>query len=242
MPTRITLQPDKRTALPQQGGATFNDGGHRHLACTHLTPDCQAGQRPTCTPAEVTHQRALAPASYVPTPPQGRRLCDKTLDGDGAAERGLKHREATKRLTGHGHGTDPSHVTHRAQQRAHRIGVRQLSAPGLHITRADRHDAQARVAPRQPAHAVGTPHVAIEDDERTRGRLLPVVHDDASGEPASDPGTDPGPDIFFARGTHRRGFDVTETKVIGNLVNVLSWYDNEWGYSNRVKDLVKILL
>ncbi len=31
-------------------------------------------------------------------------------------------------------------------------------------------------------------------------------------------------------------FDATQTKVIGNLVKVLSWYDNEWGFSNRMSD------
>ncbi len=34
-------------------------------------------------------------------------------------------------------------------------------------------------------------------------------------------------------------FDVAYTKVIdGNLVKVLSWYDNEWGFSNRMLDVV----
>jgi glyceraldehyde 3-phosphate dehydrogenase len=34
-------------------------------------------------------------------------------------------------------------------------------------------------------------------------------------------------------------FDSLSTKVInGTFIKVLSWYDNEWGYSNRVKDLV----
>ena len=35
--------------------------------------------------------------------------------------------------------------------------------------------------------------------------------------------------------------DTPLTKVVGNLVKVLSWYDNEWGYSNRVVDLITFL-
>lgn len=31
-------------------------------------------------------------------------------------------------------------------------------------------------------------------------------------------------------------FDATQTKVIGKLVKVLAWYDNEWGFSNRMLD------
>ncbi|UZX14921.1 type I glyceraldehyde-3-phosphate dehydrogenase [Thermus sp. PS18] len=32
------------------------------------------------------------------------------------------------------------------------------------------------------------------------------------------------------------------TKALGNLVKVFAWYDNEWGYSNRVADLVGLVL
>lgn len=31
-------------------------------------------------------------------------------------------------------------------------------------------------------------------------------------------------------------FDATQTKVSGNFVKVMSWYDNEWGFSNRMLD------
>ena len=37
-------------------------------------------------------------------------------------------------------------------------------------------------------------------------------------------------------------FDSLLTKVVGNTGKVISWYDNEWGYSNRVKDLILFLV
>jgi glyceraldehyde 3-phosphate dehydrogenase len=36
-------------------------------------------------------------------------------------------------------------------------------------------------------------------------------------------------------------FDAPLTKVIGNQVKVVGWYDNEWGYSNRLVDLIALV-
>jgi glyceraldehyde 3-phosphate dehydrogenase len=42
--------------------------------------------------------------------------------------------------------------------------------------------------------------------------------------------------------SHSCIFDAKATMVIGNkLVKVIGWYDNEWGYSNRVVDLIEKL-
>ena len=48
---------------------------------------------------------------------------------------------------------------------------------------------------------------------------------------SSDIVTDPASSIF----------DAGLTKVIGNQVKVVSWYDNEWGYSNRLVDLTELV-
>ena len=54
---------------------------------------------------------------------------------------------------------------------------------------------------------------------------LPLVSKDFNGNPASS--------IVDS---------LTTTVIGGNMVKVMAWYDNEWGYSNRVVDLVNYLI
>jgi glyceraldehyde 3-phosphate dehydrogenase len=51
----------------------------------------------------------------------------------------------------------------------------------------------------------------------------PIVSSDIVGSPASCT------------------FDSLSTMAIGTMVKVLGWYDNEWGYSNRLVDLVELV-
>jgi len=62
---------------------------------------------------------------------------------------------------------------------------------------------------------------------RMKGKLIytedPIVSKDIETDPASCV------------------FDAQLTKVIGNMVKVVGWYDNEWGYSNRLVDLTVLV-
>ncbi|RRD48040.1 type I glyceraldehyde-3-phosphate dehydrogenase [Tessaracoccus sp. OH4464_COT-324] len=60
------------------------------------------------------------------------------------------------------------------------------------------------------------------------GKVLVYTEDDIVSK---DIETDPASCIF----------DAKLTKVIGNQVKVLGWYDNEWGYSNRLVDLTVLV-
>ncbi len=42
--------------------------------------------------------------------------------------------------------------------------------------------------------------------------------------------------------SHSSIFDSLSTMKLGNLAKVLAWYDNEWGYSSRVFDLIKYVM
>jgi glyceraldehyde 3-phosphate dehydrogenase len=68
---------------------------------------------------------------------------------------------------------------------------------------------------------------AASETAGLKGRLVytedPIVSSDIVGSPASCT------------------FDALETMVIGDLVKVIGWYDNEWGYSNRLVDLVELV-
>jgi len=49
--------------------------------------------------------------------------------------------------------------------------------------------------------------------------------------------TAPNVSIDFNHDSHSSVFDMEQTKVMdGTLVRVMSWYDNEWGFSNRMAD------
>jgi len=49
--------------------------------------------------------------------------------------------------------------------------------------------------------------------------------------------------VDFMRNPHSAVVDAEFTRVLaGNMVKVLAWYDNEWGYSCRLKDLIKHIM
>ena len=48
---------------------------------------------------------------------------------------------------------------------------------------------------------------------------------------------EPNVSVDFNHDPHSSVFHISQTKVLeGTFVRVLSWYDNEWGFSNRMAD------
>ena len=47
--------------------------------------------------------------------------------------------------------------------------------------------------------------------------------------------------VDFLGDYHSSIFAPAHTTVIDNMAKILSWYDNEWGYSSRVVDLIDLM-
>ncbi|TKB49188.1 type I glyceraldehyde-3-phosphate dehydrogenase [Ferrimonas aestuarii] len=48
--------------------------------------------------------------------------------------------------------------------------------------------------------------------------------------------------IDFNHSPYSSTFDATQTRVNGRLIKVMAWYDNEWGFSNRMLDNAVVLM
>ncbi|MFN7094103.1 MAG: type I glyceraldehyde-3-phosphate dehydrogenase [Burkholderiales bacterium] len=91
---------------------------------------------------------------------------------------------------------------------------------------------------------VPTPNVSLIDlvftakrstnKEEINAALLAAATDKFKGILAIN--TLPLVSIDFNHNPHSSIFDATQTRVSGKLVKIFSWYDNEWGFSNRLLD------
>ena len=98
---------------------------------------------------------------------------------------------------------------------------------------------------------VPTPNVSLVDlaavlDNKTTGNEVNAALKEAADGPLKgilSCSNDPLVSIDFKGNPHSSIVDTPYTKVMdGDFVKVLSWYDNEWGYSNRCVDLLRLLV
>ena len=97
---------------------------------------------------------------------------------------------------------------------------------------------------------VPTPNVSVVDltfiaaRETSKDEVNAIVKEASEGALKGILGYNVEPLVSsdFNHTTTSSNFDSTQTQVIGNLVKVLSWYDNEWGFSNRMLDTTVALM
>ncbi len=101
------------------------------------------------------------------------------------------------------------------------------------------------MAMRVPVPDGSTVDLVVELDQNvTVEQVNEAVREAAEGAQAGiiEYNTDPIVSTDIIGNPHSSIFDAAATQVLdGNLVKVMSWYDNEWGYSNRVVDLIERL-
>ncbi len=101
------------------------------------------------------------------------------------------------------------------------------------------------ISVRVPTPNVSLVDVVMEVERETTTEAVNTALSNAAGEELQGIlafSNEPLVSIDFRGNPNSSIVDAEYTKVIGgNLVKVLAWYDNEWGYSCRVRDLVKFI-
>jgi len=101
------------------------------------------------------------------------------------------------------------------------------------------------ISVRVPTPNVSLVDVVIEVDKQTTTEEVNKALKDAANEELEGIlafSEEPLVSSDFKQNSNSSIVDAEYTKVIGgNLIKILSWYDNEWGYSCRVRDLVKYI-
>ncbi|BFM09316.1 type I glyceraldehyde-3-phosphate dehydrogenase [Halioxenophilus aromaticivorans] len=84
----------------------------------------------------------------------------------------------------------------------------------------------------------------VASRETSREEINQAIRQAADGalRPVLAYNQEPLVSIDFNHRTESSIFDSTQTRVNGNLVKVMSWYDNEWGFSNRMLDTAIALM
>ncbi|WP_394424391.1 type I glyceraldehyde-3-phosphate dehydrogenase [Vreelandella stevensii] len=72
--------------------------------------------------------------------------------------------------------------------------------------------------------------------DTTREEINAIVEKAAAGSAVLDVNAQPLVSIDFNHNAHSSIFDANHTRVNGRLVKIMAWYDNEWGFSNRMLD------
>lgn len=101
------------------------------------------------------------------------------------------------------------------------------------------------ISVRVPTPNVSLVDVVMEVEKETTTEEVNTALKDAANEELSGIlafSEEPLVSVDFRKNPNSSIVDAEYTKVIGgNLIKVLSWYDNEWGYSCRVRDLIKYI-
>ncbi|MBW8310140.1 MAG: type I glyceraldehyde-3-phosphate dehydrogenase [Candidatus Paracaedibacteraceae bacterium] len=82
---------------------------------------------------------------------------------------------------------------------------------------------------RRPTTAIEINELMIKASESAMGKVLSI-------------NSEPLVSIDFNHSAYSSNFDTTQTQVVGDkFCRIVSWYDNEWGFSNRMGDLTALV-